>query len=207
MKQTKEAFFIENILPVSLPCFWLPQNLLEDTLIKVKKLQFKTNQTNQVSVKSLNCDLDFERLHLFLNKCLVDVIDFFDLPFQKLVITESWANKAVKGESHHHHKHPNSLISGIVYLTSHKSAGTYFTEKDIWRDNLFYYGPNGDKAQNVKAQAGKIIIFPSQLPHGAFNLEEDNEERYTISFNVFPTGKIGIFTSGLLLDTKPFISL
>jgi hypothetical protein len=207
MEQTKEKFFIEHILPISLPCFWLPQNLLEDTLIKVKKLQFKTNQTNQVSVKSLNCDLDFEKLHFFLNKCLVDVIDFFDFPFERLVITESWANKAIKGESHHYHKHPNSLISGIVYLTSHKSAGTYFADRDIWKDNLFYYGFDGDRTQDIKARAGKIIIFPSRLAHGAFSLEEDNEERYTISFNVFPTGKIGIFTSGLLLDTKPFISL
>ena len=31
----------------------------------------------------------------------------------KLVITQSWLNKNKKGESHHEHVHPNSMVSGV----------------------------------------------------------------------------------------------
>ena len=31
----------------------------------------------------------------------------------EVVITQSWINKSGKGESHHEHVHPNSMISGV----------------------------------------------------------------------------------------------
>ena len=33
----------------------------------------------------------------------------------EVVITQSWVNKSGKGESHHEHVHPNSIISGVWY--------------------------------------------------------------------------------------------
>ena len=32
-----------------------------------------------------------------------------------MVITQSWINKSGKGESHHEHVHPNSMVSGVWY--------------------------------------------------------------------------------------------
>ena len=36
--------------------------------------------------------------------------------FEDLQITESWANKSVKGEEHHIHHHPFSVVSGVMFL-------------------------------------------------------------------------------------------
>ena len=38
----------------------------------------------------------------------------------KLVITQSWLNKNKKGESHHEHVHPNSMVSGVWYPQFHE---------------------------------------------------------------------------------------
>jgi len=38
----------------------------------------------------------------------------------KLAITQSWLNKSKKGESHHEHVHPNSMISGVWYPQIHE---------------------------------------------------------------------------------------
>ena len=35
---------------------------------------------------------------------------------QRLVITQSWANRNPKGSKHHEHVHPNSIISGVMYF-------------------------------------------------------------------------------------------
>ena len=39
----------------------------------------------------------------------------------KLIITQSWLNKSKKGESHHEHVHPNSMISGVWYPQIHEA--------------------------------------------------------------------------------------
>jgi len=38
----------------------------------------------------------------------------------EMVITQSWLNKNGKGESHHEHIHPNSMISGVWYPQIHE---------------------------------------------------------------------------------------
>ena len=37
-----------------------------------------------------------------------------------LKITQSWINFTKKGEYHHPHAHPNSLISGVFYVEADK---------------------------------------------------------------------------------------
>ena len=39
----------------------------------------------------------------------------------KMAITQSWLNKNKKGESHHEHSTPNSMVSGVWYPQIHES--------------------------------------------------------------------------------------
>lgn len=192
-----------DILPLKIFAFDLPESLLEDTLNKVKSLQWSENHSNQTSEESLNTKEDFSELHIFISECLKQVKDKLNLPFEKILLTQSWANKNKKGQNHHKHKHPNSLVSGVIFLTSHETGEIYFQKENFWMDNLFL----GDKliSHQQKPIAGKVLIFPSQLYHGVKPLNE-NEERYSISFNSFPSGKIGFFSMGLELETKQYIS-
>ena len=52
------------------------------------------------------------KLHEFVTKIYAST--------DKLVITQSWLNKSKKGESHHEHVHPNSMISGVWYPQIHE---------------------------------------------------------------------------------------
>ena len=42
----------------------------------------------------------------------------------KLVITQSWLNKNKKGESHHEHVHPNSMVSGCLVSPDSRTTTT-----------------------------------------------------------------------------------
>ena len=51
------------------------------------------------------------KLHEYVTKIMAST--------DKLIITQSWLNKNKKGESHHEHQHPNSMISGVWYPQIH----------------------------------------------------------------------------------------
>ena len=52
------------------------------------------------------------KLHKFVTEIMAST--------DKLVITQSWLNKNKKGESHHEHTHPNSMVSGVWYPQIHE---------------------------------------------------------------------------------------
>jgi uncharacterized protein (TIGR02466 family) len=113
------------------------------------------------------------------------------LSFERLVITQSWANKASAGQAHHRHWHPNSFMSGVFYLTSGESGQTHFFQKDPWR-NFFLVSGNSTAddrlTQTEMPIAGKLLLFPSSLVHSVAPFKSD-DVRITISFNVFPEGR------------------
>mgnify|MGYP003336042196 FL=1 len=79
-------------------------------------------------------------------------------------ITQSWLNYTKKGEFHHKHEHPNSFISGVLYIntdstkdkiTFHRSG---YKQLQLATDQFDVY--NSDSWWfNVKT--GGIVIFPS----------------------------------------------
>jgi uncharacterized protein (TIGR02466 family) len=110
----------------------------------------------------------------------------------EIYITESWLNKTEKGQSHHRHWHPNSVISGVVYLAGDPESGhlrfitsQYNTlEFEIAETNIY----------NAKSWAspgipGSIILFPSNLEHLVDEYQGDIP-RISMSFNTFVKGKI-----------------
>ena len=60
---------------------------------------------------------------------------------------------------------------------------------DVFQESLMQaeYGINAA----IKAEPGKLILFPSWLKHYSMR-QLDKFDRWTISFNVFPTGKVNV---------------
>ncbi len=111
----------------------------------------------------------------------------------KLVITQSWFNKSKKGESHHEHVHPNSMISGVWYPQIHEKMPPISFKNNTHRDvtlqvekfNLF-----NSLTFMLPMNKGELILFPSNLTHSVpTNLGE--EERISLSFNTWPKGSMG----------------
>lgn len=110
----------------------------------------------------------------------------------ELFITESWFNKTEKGQTHHRHWHPNSLLSGVVYLQSEGDTGRikfitsqYDTiEYSIVDANLY-----NSRSWSVTPEAGSMVIFPSNVEHLVEEYQGDTP-RISLAFNTFVRGNI-----------------
>jgi len=116
--------------------------------------------------------------------------------FEDLQITESWANQSVKGEEHHLHQHPFSVVSGVMFLSDTPDNLNLTFENEItpvpyWRTGTrkAYFSVRdlvGDQ-NNLK---NHIVIFLSTTGHMVQPVQGDTP-RVTISWNTFWKGKVG----------------
>jgi uncharacterized protein (TIGR02466 family) len=108
-------------------------------------------------------------------------------------VTQSWLNWTKKGEFHHKHEHPNSFISGVLYIStdSTKDKITFhragYKQLQLATDNFDIY--NSDSWWfNVKT--GGIVMFPSSLTHHVEDVVAD-DVRVSLAFNSFIKGTFG----------------
>jgi uncharacterized protein (TIGR02466 family) len=170
----------------------------QEEMLFVNKTKNKTqkNESNVSSIDSyiLNNQI-FNKIKneitLHLNNYLNEVIN----PKEnlQLYITQSWLNYTETNQHHHKHQHPNSLISGVLYIscdeqfdkikffnTDYKTIKPEIKEWNIWNSETWWF--------HVKT--GDIILFPSSLSH-MVEAKEGNNTRISLSFNTFIKGKIG----------------
>jgi len=113
--------------------------------------------------------------------------------YQKVEVTQMWANLQNDGSIHPPHTHANSIHSGIYYLkASEKTSGTQFFDP---RGQCKVLVPRKDKylIQNsnmfqVHSKTGHGVVFPSWLQHW---VPSNKGERITISWNVIMRGEYG----------------
>jgi len=125
------------------------------------------------------------KLHEFVTKIYAST--------DKLVITQSWLNKSKKGESHHEHVHPNSMISGVWYPQIHEQMPPIQFRSRQQRDvslQTQQYNTFNSATFMLPMKRGELILFPSNLTHSVpTNIGE--EERISLSFNTWPKGNMG----------------
>lgn len=148
----------------------------------------------------------FEDLKIQIQKHLKwyedNICGFNDEMF--LEITDSWYRETSPSNNHPTHNHPNSLLSGVVYLNvpvdSGNHAGINFeTDHHIFKGFNFEYHSNKPNKYNVRTtyvpvKTGDIILFPSWIDHYVTPNESETDSRKIISFNTFLKGKISLNT-------------
>lgn len=107
-------------------------------------------------------------------------------------ITQSWVLLSNKESSHQAHVHPNSLLSGVIYISTNDDDKITFyndaprmltietDEYDILNSSEWW----------LPAQENKIIIFPSYMSHSVNKVYGD-KPRISLPFNTFVKGKLG----------------
>ena len=98
----------------------------------------------------------------------------FDMSNHEMFVTEMWVQEfAKKGGGHHTlHTHWNGHISGFYFLKASKKTSMPLFE-DPRPGNLMNLLPEADKSKvtyassqiNYKVKPGRIMFFPSYLPH------------------------------------------
>lgn len=109
-----------------------------------------------------------------------------------LRITQSWLNYTKPGQFHHKHAHPNSFVSGVLYLKAAKERDKiYFYRNGYQQIKLTTENWNLYNSESwwFEAVTGELILFPSSLEHMVETVQE--EERISLSFNTFPVGLAG----------------
>ena len=109
-------------------------------------------------------------------------------------ITQSWLNYTEKDQFHHRHSHPNSLVSGVVYLAANKE----FDKIKFFKRNTYQVIKpqiNGWNEWNSESwwcsvSTGDVLLFPSSLTHMVEYKKGDNT-RISLAFNTFVKGKLG----------------
>lgn len=112
----------------------------------------------------------------------------------KLKITDSWVMKHYRDDSSEIHWHPNSIISGVIYLQTDKDSGNicFFREKNLFNDILdfeFVENAVNQKEIQVTPNDGMILLFPSKTLHGV-NKSNSDVPRFCCAFNTWIEGDL-----------------
>lgn len=157
-----------------------------------------------------NKEIDCPSLVTWINECLKKVQGdvYYDMSAD-IKLTKIWVNKSSRMEFHHKHSHSNSILSGILYLNTFEGYGkTVFYYPDPWwefqNSRLMQFTKTSlnntiELINEVTPEEGKLVIFPSHILHST-KPTMVNKERYTIAFNSFLKGSLGLSDTANELD-------
>jgi uncharacterized protein (TIGR02466 family) len=177
--------------------------------LEFDKLEFKQNLYNEISTdqeffnkpafKEIKEKLETECGEYLKNAYGANL-------FEKIEITNSWANKSAPAGSHQDHAHPFSIVSGVLYLddnpdnlnfamnTSFQEIPCYLYRKQT-QATIKDLAGDGDNLKN------HLLLILSNVGHQVFPSQTDTLRR-TIAFNTFWKGYTG--TVNDVLNSKVF---
>lgn len=158
--------------------------------IAAKKNKVSKN-TNVLSLQELNNYREICNSHL---ECFANNV--FNCK-QQFYITNSWIAITAPNESHHIHHHPNSIISGVLYLQSNDKSGSInFHHKSALKHSFEFnydfvnYNLFNSDMWSYTPKTGEVLIFPSWVNHSV-NINQSNVPRIILGFNAFAKGTFG----------------
>ena len=154
---------------------------------------------NQGNITSKNNYVLNEKPFSNLKKELNKIIkDYFEKVINssnnlKPYITQSWLNYTKENEFHHKHNHPNSIVSGVLYINCDKNFDKICFHKTQYQTispkvknfNLF-----NSNSWSFDVETYDVILFPSSLNHSV-QIKKDKNIRISLAFNTFVKGLIG----------------
>lgn len=186
-----------SLFPTPVAFFDLPREFTQHELNFIKN-QTQTPNMGNTSSKDTYV-LNKPELVDIKEFCLSSVNQYFQAVYfpdtaVKLRITQSWSNYTNGGQFHHKHAHPNSIVSGVLYVQSDSTKDRiYFYKTDYQQLKVETRNWNTFNSESwwFEAIQYRLILFPSSLTHAVPTISENSVTRISISFNTFPVGQIG----------------
>lgn len=191
---------IYNLFPVPVVEYDLERNFTDQELEHFLCLEKETNLYNYNSVDT--DILSHNKINDIGNFIKTKLQDYFVNVYQprnklEIYITQSWINYSDPGQSHHKHAHPNSLISGVLYIDVDESVDNIkFHRNDP--SVIFHIPSDHNNIWNsgywkINNFCGQLLLFPSTLPHSVDEVPDSKKrlQRISLSFNSFVKGHLG----------------
>jgi uncharacterized protein (TIGR02466 family) len=165
-------------------------SFIHDTKTKVYKNYGNYSSTNTFILN----EPQMSELKKFCESSLEFYFEEFYKPLTKVksTITQSWLNYTENNQHHHGHTHPNSLISGVFYISANKDSDRIcFCRNDYKQISIAEREKNDYNTDEIefKVNSGELLLFPSNLIHKV-PLKNDKDLRISLAFNSFITGEI-----------------
>ena len=116
-----------------------------------------------------------------------------------LEVTQSWALMNPPGVGMHAHTHSNSLVSGSLYYAPMPDppGNMIFERTNGYRQIELAVNEGKQNVYNTPRNAvvpkhGDLVLFSSSILHFV-EVNQSQQDRYSIAFNSFVRGKIGSF--------------
>lgn len=184
-----------DLFSTSVGEFNLGRDFTDDELSFINILDKRGNQFNKTSTNSYV----FQEEVLFnLKQFCTDSINGYFLKIYcpegdvKLNITQSWVNYTNTNEAHHKHSHPNSVLSGVLYIETQSDDKIYFYHpKELPYDfKKTDFNTTNSPSWWLHTNKCSLLVFPSTLEHSVPR-KESFGSRISLSFNTFWEGTIG----------------
>ena len=159
---------------------------------KVSDAIKSTTCLHAMSIDENILETNFKFLYDSIDKIVSKVMS--ELGFVKYNIFSSWMTKTAIGYRHGlDHMHCNSFLSGVLYLTD-KASPILFRHPMPWRWSSGLDDKNDGMVKSnqfvMSPMKGDIVLFPSHVHH-LIMPHKNPQVRYSIAFNVHPTGQYG----------------
>lgn len=177
--------------------------------LEFDKLEFRSNLHNEISVdQGLFNRPEFKDIKEKLEKECENYLKnaYGTNLFEKIEITNSWANKSTLGGSHQDHAHPFSVVSGVLYLDDNPdnlnfAMNTSFQEIPCYLYRKQTQATIKDLAGTEENLKNHLLLILSNVGHQVFPSQTDMIRR-TIAFNTFWKGHTG--TPDDVLNSRVF---
>lgn len=190
---------IEFVFPI--PIFMFDMEYDEDDLIK-KIYEYKENTDQEGVVKSneggyhsnyrTHEDPLFHDFTEELNNKIGSVIEQHTTRNGRITMRQFWFNINQPGSFNKKHTHPESHLSGVMWIKVPKKSGnlifdnpnahTHHVNIDVLNKRRFAEAQY-HKALEYHAVEKKVILFPSDLLHHV-EVNKSNEDRISCAFNI-----------------------
>jgi uncharacterized protein (TIGR02466 family) len=189
---------VNQLFPTPVAFSKLPRKFTDDEVAFVqncaKNVTKNTGNTTSVDRYVLN-EPSMAGLKSFIQFYINHYMESIEAPYNPVeaYITQSWLNFTQPGEFHHKHEHPNSYLSGVLYVNADPQKDKiYFYKNGYKRISLptERYNPFNSESWWFSVGTCDMVLFPSYLTH-MVEQTESADTRISLSFNTFLKGYIG----------------
>jgi uncharacterized protein (TIGR02466 family) len=184
-----------SIFPTPVARFEVGREFTADELAFVDSQSAHKNMGNTTSNDRYVLQHDtLAKLREFTESCVAEYLKTIYAPKNEvsLRLTQSWLNYTKPGEFHHKHAHPNSFVSGVLYLKAARERDKIYFYKDGYQQIKLptdQWNLHNSESWWFEVGAGDLMLFPSSLTHMVETVQ--GNERVSLAFNTFPVGYVG----------------